>query len=354
MNPEQMTEQILDAWNEADETPPVETPDEETTVEGAEVETPEEDDDETTEEEGAEEGDDEETPAEDPDAEEEDEEVAEEEDDPEIVAEYSDPEILAFLTKFQGDTERALRYGVQAQRSLSDLGQQRTALSRRVAELESQLQDARAFQSDTPMLSEEQRSWVGDAIDSGNPTGYVREAVRAGEFGLARAILNEYGRENAFEALRLSQQVDAAEADVYAAQTPEPQPVNREALLGVLAEHYPEMPQYEEQMVEAMHRLGPLNQSVIDAQSSDPETAARGIINLYDIARASTTMVASSKEKLKNGRRAKSDEARTRAAVATSAGAPSPGQTPRATKLGPGLTLEQLDAEWERTAAGRQ
>jgi hypothetical protein len=199
------------------------------------------------------------------------------------------------------------------------------------------------------MLNEQQRSWVGEAIDSSNPLAYVREAVRAGEFDLARAVCVEWGRDpaSAFDAMRVATMVDQAETQAVAAQPqPEVEPVKPAVLLQTLEEYFPDMPAYEEKMVEMMGSLGDNHPLVVEARSGDPETAVRGIIGIYEIARASTHTLAETRAEVKNDRRAAATAARKKAVVSTSEASPSPSESPRAKKLGPGLTLEQLDQEW--------
>jgi len=349
VRPEDVTAQILSAWAEetgeepespAEEPAPEEEPGEQEQVE---VEQPEEEEASPPAEEPEQESEDEEEPE--PEQGEPEQEPGEEDE------EEFDPEIRAFLAKFQGDTEKALRYGIQSQHALSRQGQEKQALERRVRELEGELQQAAAFQGDAVLLNEAQRNWVTEAMESGNPQLYVRNAVNAGEFGLARAICTEWGHEQPYEALRTSQAVDVAEGQFYAnmeaAQEPQAS-FTAEQLLGELATHFPDMPKYAAQMTAAIAQLGDAHPLVIDARSQDPDAAVRGVMGIYEIARASTHSLASAKEELKNGNREKASNAKRKAVVASAAASPSAGETPSPRRIGPGLTLEQLEEEWAR------
>jgi len=352
MKPEEVTEQILSAWDEvsepnaASEEEPVvdESTDEPEPEEGAEepTEEPEEEAEEEAEEASVE-GEEESS---------EDEEEPEEEKPMTATVTLPDtPEFRAWLARYQDDPQRALEGAYQLEKAMGRQGQEKAVLTRRVQELETALADATAFDSEGVILNEEQRRWAGEAIESGNPALYVREALRANEFGLARSICAEWGREDPYNALRASQIIDATEANTFAGQDyAEELPVDHGTLLGVLVTHFPEMPQYEQKMVETLTQLGPNHPLAVDARSTDPEQAARGVIGIYEIARASTHALASTREQMKNGNREEAKSARKRAVVSSAEASPSPSEAPRSVKLGPGLTLEQLDAEWSRNA----
>jgi hypothetical protein len=354
---EEVTEQILGAWDEivAEDEPAQETTDE---VEGAEVGEPEQESAEEPETE--EEGDEEETEEESDEPEEE--EVEEEEvgegddgDEPEVGDEpefaTDDPEIKAFLAKFQGDVEKALRYNLQAQRALSTQNDEKRLLARRVSELETQLAETTAFSPGGVLLNEEQRTWVGEALESGSPVLYVREAVKAQEFDLARAVCSAWGEHAPYEALRAAQLIDYAEASTSTSQEAvEPEPLDHNELLRVLSDHFPDLPNYASQMTAAMEHLGEGHPLVVDARSHDPEQAVRGVVGIYEIARASERSTSSAREEIQNGAREKAKSARKRAVVSSTGASPSPGETPRSVRLGPGLTLDQLDEEWARNS----
>jgi hypothetical protein len=342
LNNEEVTQQILEAWDELEGPSP-----DETTVEeeepGEEQETPDE------------EGEPEAEPAEEEAEEPEPEEGEEEEEEPEVTAEAEtatvtlpdDPLFRAWLSRYQGDVQKALEGAYQLEKVLGRQGQEKAVLTRRVQELESQIAEVTAFQSEPVVLTPEQQAWAEEALESGSPSNYVRQAVRAGEFGLARAICTEWGRDAPYDALRAVQAIDTAEMQAYEAAQPQVEPVNVDAMLNILVEHFPDMPQYEAEMLETMGRLGSNHYSVIDAHSSDPEVAVRGILNIYEIARASSHTLAKAKSELRNGRGEEAASQRRKAVVSSAGASPSPGETPRAGRLGPGLTLAQLEAEWD-------
>jgi hypothetical protein len=296
---EEVTEQILGAWDEIVNEDEPETETEE--VEGAEVGEPVEESAEDPETEEAEESDDGEETEDEPAEEEEEEQVGEgdEGEEPEVGAEpefeTDDPEIKAFLTKFQGDVGKALRYGLQSQRALSTQNDEKRSLSRRVSELEAQLAETNAFSPGGVLLNEEQRTWVGEALESGNPVLYVREAVKAQEFELAKAVCQAWGEHAPYEALRAAQLIDYAEASASSPQEgyAEPDPLDHNELLRVLSDHFPDLPEYASQMTTAMEQLGEGHPLVVDARSNDPEQAVRGVVGIYEIARASARSTSS-------------------------------------------------------------
>jgi hypothetical protein len=358
---EEITSQILQAWDEIVEgdTPPSEPPAVPATPEPespAEEPAPEEEEETGEEEEGAtvESPAEEEAPApEEEGTEEEQPEVETEEPEEEVESGYDtdDPEARAFLSKYQGDVTRALKGGLQMQQALSRLGTEKQALEARVSELENELVQAQGFGGDAFPLSPEQREWVGQALESGNPAMFVRQAVAAGEFALARVVCNEWGNEAPYEALRVANAVDAAEAQVYQMQQQQmdtPLPVDGKAMLDALTVHFPEIPQYAQQMQDVMTRLGPEHPTVKAATSGDARIAMPAVVDIYEIARASTHALSSTREKIKSEQREEGDSARKKAVVSSSGSAPTPSESARPQKLGPGLTLEQLEEEWER------
>lgn len=356
MKTEEVTEQILGAWDEiANEGEPEPEPETAEEVEGAEVETPEEESDEPESEEPEEGEESEDEPEEEEEAEEEEVGEGDEGEEPEVGDEpgfkTDDPEITAFLSKFQGDVGKALRYGLQSQRALSTQNDEKRLLTRRVADLEAQLAETNAFSPGGVLLNEEQRTWVGEALESGSPVLYVREAVKAQEFDLARAVCSAWGEHAPYEALRAAQMIDYAEASTStASQAVEPDPLDHNELLRVLSDHFPDLPEYASQMTAAMEHLGESHPLVVDARSNDPEQAVRGVVGIYEIARASERSTLSAREEIQNGAREKAKSARKRAVVSSTGASPSPGETPRSVRLGPGLTLDQLDEEWARNS----
>jgi len=348
-----VTQQILDAWDDDDESTEgavVEQPAEEQPEEVVEEEQsePDQEDGEQPEEE---EGQEEEETVEEGEQEGEEEGEAEgeaevEEDD--VLAQFTDPEIRAYLAKYQNDPERALKAAVNLQRVLGRQGQEKAVLTRRVQELEAEIAERQAFQTGA-LLNPEQQQWVGEAAESGNPSLYVQQAVQAGEFELARAVCAEWARESPYEALRVAQAIDGAEQRSFQQQYQqiEEEPVDHGLLLDTLVSNFPEMPIYETQMISTLNNLGPAHPLVQDAQSNDLRTAAKAIINIYEIARAQTASVKSTREQVRAKTKTEAAEARRRAVVSSSNAQPSPSEAPRQRTIMPGLTLEQLEAEWE-------
>src|SRR5262245_46891632 len=210
--------------------------------EDTEVDTPEEEEEESAE--PAEEEADEDTESE--GAEEEDEEEQPEHDEPEVEVtaayESEDPRVQAYLAKYQGDVEKALTAAAHLESAYGRQGQDKAVYQRRVQELEQQLQQAQTF-SAGGILTPEQRDWAAQAVQSDRPEGYVQEAIRAGEFALARAVCDGWAEDSPYEAARAAQTVDAVEWQARAQeQVPEEVPYDQGTLLEVLAENFPDMP----------------------------------------------------------------------------------------------------------------
>jgi hypothetical protein len=170
--------------------------------------------------------------------------------------------------------------------------------------------------------------------------------MQAGEFELARAVCREWAQTNPFDAQRVGQFVDATEAQLVQRRDA-PAEVPPTETWAALAEHYPELRQYEEAMVETLQRMGPDHPSVIEARSTDPNVAVRGIMHIYDVAKASTFALADAKAGVKKRRRKDADDAADNAVVTSGTARPSTSQTPRPRRLMPGLTEEDLDAAFE-------
>jgi hypothetical protein len=350
MSAREVTDQILSAWEDMEDDVAVEHG---TEVEAQEEEVATADEPETPEAEEAEEPAEEAEEAEEPAAEESEESEESEdsdEDEPEESsadpAAYDDPEVQAYVSRY-GDPEKALRAAVELTRVLNTQGREKNQLAARVRELEEEIQQASAFNSVT-VLSDEQRTWVDSAVESGNPRGYVQEAVRVGEYELARAVCEQMSEEAPYDASRLATWVDQAELlNVQRAQPEEEVQVDHSTLMDVLVTNFPQMPEYEEQMVTTLASLGENHPLAQDARSNDPETAARGIIGIFEIARATNVKVAATRAKVKQEKRQAADSVRTDGVVSSGQATPAAGETPRPQRLGPGLTMEQLDEVWE-------
>jgi hypothetical protein len=343
VNPNDVTDQILSAWDEEE---PAEEVTEEPTDEATEdvVETPEEETE--TPEEGEEEAPEEETEEEGEEDEAGEAETEEEVEEPEGF-QSDDPEVQAFINSYQGDLNLALKGAAELRRVLNRQGQEKNSLARQVQELEAELERRASLESSGHLLTAEQQQWVESAVE-GDPRSYVRAAVEAGEFDLARAVCEAWSEASPYEAARLAQSVDQLEqrqVQLMSSSQPEME-VDHRALMGILVEHFPEMPAYEERMVSTLAALGENHPLAQDARSNDPETAARGIIGVYEIARASSASVSKTREKVRVERQQAADEARLNGVVSAGQASPSPEQTPRPVRITPGLTLEQLDEAW--------
>lgn len=295
---------------------------------------------EAEEEEGEEEAEEEETEGE----EEEDEESTEDEEE-EVVA-GRDIDVVAFLAKYDGDVEAALKGAAHLTHLVGRQGIEKSEALARVGELESQLSRLQAFSTSSIPLTEEQREWAEEAAGSGNPAGYIQLAVDATEFDLARAVCEQWAREDPFNANRVGQQIDAIEQQASAAVE---QPVfELPRMLDAAREQFPDMPVYWGRMTQLIAQLGDGHHLVMAARSSNVNEAAAGIVGLYDYAKATSVNVREVKDKVKATRRQDGVEERRRAQVSSATTSPAQAQTPRRSEIMPGLTLEELEAEFAR------
>lgn len=340
MTPEEVTAQILGAWDEiqAEEEAALAEEEEPATEEPeTEEEAPDEDD-------GEEEPDQEEDTETEDEPDEEDDSEAEEDEPAAATYETDDLEIKAFLAKYGGNIEQALKGATEISRLISRQGAEKNAALERVAALEAELEQSRALSPTGPFLNEQQREWVEQAIGSGNPAGFINEALQAGEFDLARAVVQEWAREDPYQAMRAGQYVDQSEAAIQSYV----EPIDMGRLLEALKVEIPDLPNYSPQMTQVIYTLGDNHPLVQDARSEDIGTAARGIVGIYELARASSATVKNAREEVKLQQRQNGANAKSKAQVSSSSASPSAPETPRPVRIGPGLTLEQLDAEFAR------
>ena len=337
---QQVTEAILSAWDDDEETPVAQTqeeilppPEEEPVEEPAEEELPA---DEPAEEE----------PAEEPAEEEEAEEEEEEPDEGTTVTAFEDPEIQAFLAKYQGDVEKGLKGAAELARAFGRQGSELAAIRQRNSELEQAMLEAQSL-SGAPPLNDAQREWAEQAAGSVNPAAYVRQALGENQFELARAVCREWARENPFEAGRAGQYIDMREAQLY--QPPPAVEASTDQVLDALAEQSPELAAWYPQMARVAEQLGPNHPVVLEAKSSNADTAMHGIVTLFQMTRDASASIEGQRQEIKKQARASADGARRNAAVSSATSSPKTTETPRPNRtLMPGLTLEDLDTEFAR------
>lgn len=301
--------------------------------EDTEEETPDEQEEEVDEDDGEEES---------------EEEAAEEESEGTEVGAERDIDVQAFLAKYGGDVDEALRGASALYHLVNRQGQEKNAALARAEELEAQLQRLQAFSSSTIPLTEEQREWAEEASNSGNPAGYVQLAVDAAEYDLARAVCEQWAREDPFNAGRVGQQIDSIEQQAYAVAAQQPV-FELPKMLDAAREQFPDMPSYWGQMTRLIGQLGDSHHLVVAARSPDVNEAARGIVGLYDYAKATSVNVREAKDEVRATRRQAGVDERKRAQVTSASTSPSQAQTPRRSEIMPGLTLEELEAEFART-----
>jgi len=259
--------------------------------------------------------------------------------------EVSDAEILAYLAQYQNDPVKALRAAAELRRAFGRQGTDLAAVRQRVQELEYQAAQARALSAGMTPMTQEQHEWAEGAANSGNPGAYIEQAMGAGEFGLARAVCTYWAREDPFNAGRAGQWIDAAEQQAYQPQIPVE--ADTRDILDALKAKVPGFAEWEPQMVAVFNNLGPEHHLVQEARSNNIDTSMRALLNIFEIAQASSASVQEQKTEIK--KRARADAAGARAAAAVTSGANSPGSSsepPRSQQIMPGLTMEQLDTEF--------
>ena len=160
---------------------------------------------------------------------------------------------------------------------------------------------------------------------------------------LARAVCREWAQSNPFEAMRAGQIVDATQQQATQVEaTPEPMPPA--TTWKMLSDNYPELRTYESQMVTTLERLGPEHPLVQEARSNDPTQAVRGILGIYEIAKAATFALTETKNGLKQKRQQDAEQAIDAAVVTSASTSPSATETPRRRPLMPGLSEEDFEA----------
>lgn len=327
---------LVEAVSEEPEKPEPEPEDEDEEV-AAEVEQEEGDEQEEQEEEGEE--------AE--DSSQEDAEVEDEAAAAQAIAAFDvdDPDVLAYLAQYQGDPVKALRAAAELRRAYGRQGTDLAAVRQRAIELESQITQARLLSGGVP-LSEEQANWAEGAAQSINPGAYVQQAIQAGEFDLARAVCTYWAQNDPFNAGRAGQLVDNVEQQTRQ-QMQAPVQASTEDILQALWENVPGMKEWEPQMVSVYQHLGPSHHLVQESRSNDPDVAMRALINIYEIAKASSANVVEQKTEIKKKARADADSAKAKAAVTSAASSPKKAaETPRDREIMPGLTLADLETEF--------
>lgn len=295
--------------------------------------------------------------AEEPEAEEPDTGEEEEEEggpDEEIATEgfaSDDPEIQAYLAKYKGDVEKALRGAAEAYRLIGRRDEEREVLARQVEELASELERVNAL-SRVTYLSEEQQAWVEAAIETGDPRSAVKAAVDAGQFDLARGVCELWAQEAPYDAARIASQVDQIEQrhNQRLFQQQASQPIDHGQLLNALADQFPDLRNYEEQMTATLQKLGDQHHLVRAARGNDIDAAAQAIMNIYEIARASTVTVSKARAQVKQKQRQEADEARNGAVVSSAEATPAASQTPRQRMVTPGLSFDALNEAFENAS----
>lgn len=345
---------LLEGWDEEAEPggTPVDVPQPklvETIERPEQPETDEEHDQEETPEEAEEEAADEEQEGEAEDG-------AEETDEEEVAAEVADafavegfdvtdPDVRAFLAMYKDDPVKALQAAANLRRAFDRQGTDLGAARQRAEELESQMARARMLGGGTP-LSEEQHTWAEQAAATAAPGAYVQQAIEAGEYDLARAVCSYWGRESPYEAARAGMVVDQVEQQ-STQRTTAPVEAPTEDIIEALKTNVPGFREWEPQIVKVFENLGPEHHLVQEARSNNVDVAMRALMNLYEIAQASSASVKEQRSAIRQRVRAESATAKAAAAVTSGANSTTAAkETPREELILPGLTQEALDTEF--------
>jgi hypothetical protein len=327
--------QSITAEAEQPEQPAVEQPEEEVPAGTEETETEET---ETEEEESGE------------DEDEGEEEVGEDGEPAEVDAVSADPEVKAFLSKYGNDPEKALKGAAELSRLLGRQARDLTKANDENAQLRAALMEAQAVSAGLGVpLNEPQREWVEQAAQSVNPAMFAKQAVDQGEFELARAVCREWALTSPYDALQVGEWINQVQSATYQAANQAPV-VSTDQVIQALDEAMPEMRAYYGQMTQIVAKLGDTHPLVAESRSTDPEEAMRGLIGLYEIARASTATVNDAQAEVKKRKRREADDERAKGLVSSRSNSPSVTETPRSRLLMPGLTQEALDTEFAAQA----
>ena len=300
-----------------------------------------------------------ETPEEAEEEEEADEESDEEETDEEeegkdgdeedafVVAGFDtrDPDVRAFLAQYGDDPVKALQAAAHLRRAYDRQGTDLGAVRQKAEELEAQIARARMLGGSTP-LSEDQHQWAEAAASTAAPGAYIQQAIEAGEYELARAVCSYWGRESPYEAARAGMVVDQVEQQAAQRETA-PVEAPTEDIIEALKTNVPGFREWEPQIVRVFENLGPGHHLVQEARSNNVDVAMRALMNLYEIAQASTASVREQRSEIQ--KRVRRESARAKADAAVTSGANSTSQskeTPRRELILPGLTQEDLDTEF--------
>jgi hypothetical protein len=254
-----------------------------------------------------------------------------------------DPVVRSILAQYQNDPVKALRAAADLRLVFDRQGTELGKTRQRVQELENQIVQSRLLAGQGVALSSEQAEWAEGAAASANPGAYVEQALQAGEFNLARAVCTYWARDDPFNAGRVGQLVDQLEGQALQPQMPTEAPT--EDILEALFANVPGMREWEPQMVGVFNSLGPTHHLVQEARSNNIDTSMRALINIFEIAKASTASVQEQRAEIKKEARAKADGAKAKAAVTSGGNAPSRvTETPRADQeIMPGLTFGELE-----------
>ena len=101
-------------------------------------------------------------------------------------------------------------------------------------------------------------------------------------------------------------------------------------------------------MVKVFENLGPNHHLVQEARSTNIDASMRALVNIFEIAKASSASVEEQRTAIKSKARAEANGAKAKGAVTSATN--SPGSTPETPRieLMPGLTLEELETEFAK------
>lgn len=137
---------------------------------------------------------------------------------------HEDPDVAAYLARFQGDPDKALKAAVEAQKLIGRQGNENGELKAQLAKLEGRL-DQIALTPATPQPQWQMmgRDGIDEAFANDLPGNVVSWAVNAGApDAQIESILKVWGEDDAYSALQMRQEWMAWKAGVAAASKPAP------------------------------------------------------------------------------------------------------------------------------------
>lgn len=223
------------------------------------------------------------------------EEPAAESDDDVITLEIDDPEVAAFLQKYDGDLDKALRGAAELQkmsgRQGGELGELRNELQQMKQAIERGMQPQVDYTSRLDRVAEIE----DDAQRSEAYQGLAEHAANAGDFESMAEVVREWKEEDPFAASMFSSTLIAqferdAMLEQLQAQAPAPAAADDQAAVNVevskVVERHPDIEKFLPQIGEIAKERPYLEAAL---QKGSPQERASALEDLYLLARSRET-----------------------------------------------------------------